>query len=160
MDRLWPAVTVLTLAIVSTAGGTPLDTAYDLLHAIEYCDGNALLETFSESLRLQIVTQIDQMRQIALKDPAIAGITVQRLGGGVTEYDLEHLTVEELLGKGLERISLSSSDMVEEEQVTMSGRTASVALYWPDGESISFRMVWENSSWKITGTDLLSILFR
>jgi hypothetical protein len=159
MDRLWIILTVSTLIIVPAAGSTPLDTAYDLLYAIEFCDGAAMLETFTESLSLQISVRIEELRQLALADPSIAARTIRRFGGTMTIYDLENLSSDELLGRVLEGVHLSLPQNVDEEYLTMSGRNAEVTLSWIDGGSVSFTMVWEESSWRISDTVLLSMLF-
>jgi len=159
MDRLWIVVTVSILILAPAAGSTPLDTAYDFLYAVEFGDGAAMLETFTESLSLQISSQIEQMRQLALADPSIAARTIRRFGGTMTMYDLENLSPDELLGRVLQGVHLSLPENVDEEYLTMSGRNAEVTLLWIDGGSISFTMVWEESSWRISDTDLLSMLF-
>ncbi len=159
MDRLWLALTASILILAPSAGSTPLDTAYDFLYAVEFGDGAAMLGTFTESLSLQISARIEQMRQLALADQSIAARTIRRFGGTMTMYDLENLSPDELLGRVLEGIHLSLPENVDEEYLTMSGRNAEVTLSWIDGGSVSFTMVWEDSGWRISDTDLLSMLF-
>ena len=159
MDRLRIVLILSILVLAPAAGSTPLDTAYDFLYAVEFGDGTAMLDTFTEALRVQISSQIEQLRQLALADPSVAAGTIRRFDGFITLYDLENLPPDELLGRLLEGIHLSLPENVDEEYLTMSGRNAEVTLTWIDGGSVSFSMVWEESSWRISDTDLLSMLF-
>jgi len=45
--------------------------------------------------------------------------------------------------------------MVERMDLNMTGRNAEVTVHWPDGRSASLAMVWEDSSWRITGSYFL-----
>lgn len=158
MDSVRVLLTVLTFAAVSAVSATPLDTAYDFLYAVERGDGGDFLETLTESLGLQLTGQLEQLRQIALSNRSIAERLQPRFG--ITQWDLEYLSPEELLGRILESVYLYPLTDIAEEVVSMSGRDADVILYWQNGGSLSFTMVWEESSWRISGSDLFSMLFH
>jgi len=158
MDSVRVLLTVLTFAVASAVLATPLDTAYDFLYAVERGDGSTFLETLTESLGLQLTGQLEQLRQIALSDQSIAERLQPRFG--ITQWDLENLSPEELLGRILEGVNLHPAIDVVEEEMSMSGRDADVTLYWDSGGSLSFTMVWEESCWRISGSDLFSMLFQ
>jgi hypothetical protein len=157
MDTLRTGL-ILLIVIAQVAAATPLDTAYDFLYAVESGDGDAFLETLTESLRQSITYQLEEIRKLVLEDGSLAGAFLPRFG--VTMWELENLSLTDLLGKVLLSVALYPSWDVGREEVTMEGREADVTLHWPDGGSLSFEMVWEESSWRISGSDLFSMLFH
>jgi hypothetical protein len=158
MDSVRPFLTAIAFAFASVASATPLDTAYDFLYAVEAWNGESFLETLTESLGQQLIGQLEELRHISLSDTSIGERLQTRFG--ITPWDLENLTTGELLGRILEGVHLYSADEITEEKVSMSGRDADVILYWENGGSLSFTMVWEQGNWRISGSDLFSIIFN
>lgn len=157
--RAFLVFTVLAATAVSAAD--PIDTAYDLMDAVSYQDGYALRELLSQDLWSTISTFIDQVRELAVADPALAGdILSSRYRGRITVNDLEILTNEEILGIVMGGMNLQPEDQVESESAQLEGRNATVVLYYFNGGSVSFRMTWENSGWRITDSSLLGVVFQ
>ncbi len=145
----------------AVAASSPLDTAYDLMDAIEYQDGYALERIFAEDLYLTFTEFLDQTRILAEADPVLAeNILRSRYRGRITVDDLVMLSTEEMLGKILGEVSLQSDEQIEQESANLEGREATVVITYFNGATISFRMIWENSDWRITDTSLLAAFFN
>ncbi|MCK5130926.1 MAG: hypothetical protein KAR40_02100 [Candidatus Sabulitectum sp.] len=149
------------LLIVVVANASPLDTAYDLLDAITYQDGYALEDIFSDDLYATFTGFLDQTRILVEADPVLAGnILQQRYGGSIAVDDFAELSNEEMLGKIMGEVNLQPEEQIQQETADMAGRDATVVISYFNGASISFRMVWENSNWRITDTSLLATIFQ
>ena len=147
--------------LIFIAGASPVDTAYDLFDAVEYQDGYALERIFSEDLYVTFTDFLDQTRVLAEADPVLAeSILLQRYRGRITVDDLIMLSNEEMLGRILGEVHLQSGEQIEQESANMEGREATVVITYFNGATISFRMIWENSDWRITDTSLLSSFFN
>ncbi len=152
---------IAVLLILFAASADPVDTAYDLLDAVEWQDGYALEGLLTEDLFTTITAFLDQARELVETDPVLAGnILYQRYRGRVTVEDFDYMTNEELLGRLMGEITLQSSDLVQSESAEMQGRNATAVITYFNGETVSFSMVWENSSWRIADSSLLSVLFN
>lgn len=149
------------LAITFESAGDPIDTAYDLMEAIEFQDGYALEGLLTEDLYGAITGFLDQARDIIAEDPALAGsFLARRYGDRISLEDFEFLTNEEILGKILGEATLMPEWMIENESATLEGRTATVVLTYQNGASVSFALAWENSGWRISDSSLLGTFFR
>jgi len=157
--KILKAALVLTAAAVVQAD--PVDTAYDLMDAIEYGDGYALEGLLTEDLYSVINGFIDQVRGIIETDPILAeDLLNSRYRNSLTLDDFAVLNNQEILGKAMMQINLQPMEQVESEEAQMEGRSASVVIRYFNGSSISFRMSWENSGWKIADSSLLGFLFN
>lgn len=155
--KLMPAA---ILVFCAAAAADPVDTAYELLEAIEYGDGYALENLLSEDLYAALNGFIDQVRVLIDTDPVLAeDLLRSRYGNALTIEIFEYATNEELLGMAMDRIPVQSYDMVENESAQLQGREAVVVISYFDGSSVSFRMTWENSDWRVTDSSLLVSLF-
>ncbi len=149
------------MSITAFVYASPLDTAYDLLDAVAYQDGYALEEIFTADLYRTFTSFFDQIRALVELDPVLAeSLLNSRYGQRVTISDFQGLSDEEVFGKILGEVHLQSDEQIERETVNMQGRDATVVLFYFNGASISFRMVWENSYWRIADTSLLTTLFH
>ncbi len=147
-------------SITAVVYASPLDTAYDLLDAVTYQDGYALEEIFTSDLYRTFTSFFEQVRALVELDPALAeSILYNRYGGRVTISDFQGLSDQEIFGKIMGEICLQPEEQIQQESVNMEGREATVVFLYFNGASISFRMVWENSYWRIADTSLLATLF-
>lgn len=154
-------IVVTILFIAGAVAASPLDTAYDLLDAITYQDGYALENVFAEDLYTALTEFLDQTRILVEADPVLAGnILQQRYRGRITVDDFAVLNNEELLGKIMGEVYLQPDEQIQQETADMEAREATVVISYFNGASISFRMVWEDSNWRITDTSLLSTVFQ
>lgn len=153
-------ITILTLAlIVSVASSTPVDTTWDLLNAVEYCDGERFLELMSESLRIQIESSYQQLKQIASEEPDMAETMLRELGMNLTTWDLEWMAAADFVTRMLDGVYLPSLENVILENSSMNGRNAEVEFTWHSGYSLCIQLTWEESSWKVTGSPVIDQLF-
>ncbi|MEA3267248.1 MAG: hypothetical protein U9P42_09960 [Candidatus Fermentibacteria bacterium] len=154
-------IIVTILFIAGAVSASPLDTAYDLLDAVTYQDGYALENVFAQDLYSTLTEFLNQTRILVEADPVLAGnILQQRYRGRITVDDFAVLNNEELLGKIMGEVHLQPDQQIQQESVNMEGRNATVVLLYFNGASVSFRMVWEDSNWRIADTSLLATLFN
>ena len=158
MDLVRLPLILALVAVSAPAGATPQDTAYDLLYAVETGNGEAFLGTLTEELSGQLTARIEELRRLVLADGSTVAVVLARFG--LTRWELENLPAVDLLGRMLQSLDMHSGVDVVEEDVSMKGREADVTLYWYDGGSVSFGMVWEESSWRIADSDLFSMMFK
>jgi hypothetical protein len=158
MDRMRLPLILALVTLPSIVGATPLDTAYDLLYAVETGNGDGFLATLTVSLSQQLCGQLEELRRLVVGDESLAAAVRPRFG--LTQWELENLSTADLLGRMLLSLDMHSAVDVVEEDVSMKGGEADVTLHWYDGGSVSFGMVWEESSWRISESDLFSMLFR
>jgi hypothetical protein len=152
-------IIVLIAGMVSVLGADPVDSARDLLYAVEYGDGASFMDLLSESVRAQLDSAYKQLQDVALDDPGLAETLLERTGSGLTTWDLEWMTTVDFVSALLVSVELPPSDEVTSEKVSMYGRNAEVIMTWLSGYSITFYFIWEDSSWKLTGSSLLDRLF-
>ncbi len=153
-------ITILTLvSISSVASSTPTDSTWDLLQAVEDCDGERFLDLMSESVRIQIELSYQQLKELVATNPGLAETLLTESGTGLTTWDLEWMTAEDLVSRMLERVYLPPLENVISEEASMRGRNAEVVFTWYSGYSLSIQFAWEESSWKVTGSSLLEQLF-
>lgn len=153
-------ITLSTLvSISSVALSTPIDSAWDLLNAVEYQDGERFMDLMSESVRTQIEWSYQQLRELAVENPGLVETLLSRSGTSLTIWDLEWMTSEDLVSRMLEGVYLPPLENVISEEASMSGRNAEVVLTWRSGYSLLLQFTWEESSWRITGSPILEQLF-
>ncbi len=160
MNRFYSTFILMPLLLVTFAISDPIDTANDFLFAVEYQNGYAMEEIFSQDLYNTFISFFDQMRALADADPVLAeNLIRQKYGNRVELSDLTELSNEEILSLLLGEIHLQSTTQIEQESAQMEGRTATVVLTYFDKSSVSFSMAWEVGCWKITNTSLLTMFF-
>lgn len=158
MKRFFPVLLLLASAAVMRAD--PVDTAYDLMEAVEYGDGYALEGLLTADLYAAIDGFIDQVRAIMETDPVLAeNLLYSRYRGRITLDDFAVLNNCEIMGMVMGEAQLQPFEQVEGEEAQLEGRNATVVIRYFDGSSISFRMSWENSGWRVADTSLLAYLF-
>jgi len=154
------AITALTLLLVSsTASSTPVDTTWDLLDAVECRNGERFLDLMSESLRLQIELNFQQLKDMMEEDPGLVETLLRESGMGLTTWDLEWMTEADFISRLLEKVNLPPLDNITSEEVSMTGRNAEVVFTWYSGYSLLIQFTWEESSWKVTGSPVIDQLF-
>ncbi len=153
-------ITLLTIiSISSVASSTPIDSTWDLLYAVDNRDGERFLDLMSESVRVQIELSYQQLRDLAADNPGLAETLLRESGSGVTTWDLEWMNAEDFVSRMLEGVYLPPLDNVVSEEASLRGRNADVLFTWHSGYSLSIQLSWEESSWKVTGSPVLSQLF-
>ncbi|RKZ09707.1 hypothetical protein DRQ25_05405 [Candidatus Fermentibacteria bacterium] len=113
----------------------------------------------SESVRVQIELSYQQLRDLAADNPGLAETLLRESGSGVTTWDLEWMNAEDFVSRMLEGVYLPPLDNVVSEEASLRGRNADVLFTWHSGYSLSIQLSWEESSWKVTGSPVLSQLF-
>ncbi|MCD4700362.1 MAG: hypothetical protein K8S24_00750, partial [Candidatus Aegiribacteria sp.] len=122
-------------------------------------DGERFLDLMSESVMIQIESSIRQLKELMEEDPGLAETLLRESDTGLTTWDLEWMTSEDLVSRMLEGVYLPPLENIISEEASLRGRNAEVVFTWYSGYSLSLRFVWEESSWKITGSPLLEQLF-
>lgn len=155
MDMVRAALLLALTAVPASA--SPADTADDFLRAVEWRDGEALLETLSSSLRATLEARWAEFGSVAQVHPEFAGVVLSRTLPYLSPSDLAGMSLAEFLSQLMPTLDLAGYEaaMVERMDLDMTGRDADVTVHWPDGRSASLAMVWEESSWRITGSDFL-----
>lgn len=161
MDFLRTSLTVAVavIAFAPSARATPIDAAWDILYAVERCDGDSFMEVLSNSVRSQIEAAYAQLQEIALQNPQLAEELLRRTGAGLAPSDLEWMTLEDFVSGLLGSVQMPSLDEVASESTSMSGRNAQVVFTWDSGRSMTFQLTWEDSAWRVTGSSVLERLF-
>ncbi|MEN8208755.1 MAG: hypothetical protein ABFR50_05850 [Candidatus Fermentibacteria bacterium] len=161
MDILRNSVIIILtiVSISSSAFSTPIDSAWDLLYAVENRDGECFLDLMSESVRVQIEHSYQQLKDLAVENPDFAETLLRESGSGVTTWDLEWMNAEDFVSRMLEGVNLPPLDNIISEEASLRGRNADVLFSWSSGYSISIQLSWEESSWKVTGSPVLNQLF-
>ena len=155
---LLPAV---LLTAVLSLRADPVDTAYDLMEAIEYRDGYALEDLLSQDLYAAIDGFLEQVRGMIETDPVLAGNLLEgRYSGSITIDDFRNMTNQEILGRVMGEVRLLPLEQVESETARLEGRNAVVVISYFGGASVSFDMTWEDGGWRVTDSSLLGEVFR
>jgi len=150
----------LAVLLVCSVVASPVDTAYDLFDAVARQDGYALENLVSSDLYTAFTEFVDQMKALRDEDPVLVESLLQsRYRGRITVADFESLNNQEILGVLLGEVVVQPDEQVMRETAEMEGRNATVVIYYSNGASISFQMVWEDGNWRITDTSLLAYLF-
>ncbi|NOQ21811.1 MAG: hypothetical protein GQ565_04060 [Candidatus Aegiribacteria sp.] len=154
-------ITLLTIiSISSVASSTPIDSTWDLLHVVENRDGERFLGMMSESVRTQIESSYQQLRELVATNPGLAETLLRESGTGLTTWDLEWMNADDFVSRMLEGVYLPPLENIISEEASMRGRNADVLFTWHSGYSLSIQFSWEESSWKITGSPVLNQLFQ
>jgi len=153
-------ITLLTIfSISSVASSTPIDSTWDLLHAVENRDGEWFMDMMSESVRNQIESSYQQLKELIATNPGLVEAFLRESGIGLTIWDLEWMTAEDFISRMLDGIYLPPLGNVISEEASMRGRNAEVVFTWHSGYSLMIQFSWEESSWKVTGSPVLEQLF-
>lgn len=137
----------------------PIDTSLDFLTALERADGEAVTALLSGDLRQRLQDVFDQLSALAVENPDMLEAALSRFGDRLSPSDIADLPLESLVGRLLEgRVFLDTNRIVMENAV-LEGRNATVVLEFEGGGSVSFRMVWEESDWRIADSSVLNLLF-
>lgn len=160
MDLVRTALCLLLTA--SMASATPVDTADDFLRAVEWGDGEALMETLSSSLRATLESRWVDFSGLLLEHPEYAGAALSRIMPYISPQDAAGMSLAGFLSLLLPQLDMSGyeSTMVSRLTAEMTGREALVVMSWPDGRSVDFAMVWEDGSWRIASSILLESLLQ
>lgn len=155
MDMVRAALLLALIAVPAFA--SPVDTADDFLRAVEWGDGEALLETLSPSLRATLEARWAEFGAVVQVRPELARVVLSRSLSYLSTTDLAGMSLAEFLSQLMPTLNLAGyeASMVERMDLNMTGRNAEVTVHWPDGRSASLAMVWEDSSWRITGSYFL-----
>jgi hypothetical protein len=150
---------LIVLAMAGPSNATPVDTTWDLLYAVEYGNGSGFMELLTESLNEQVEAAFDQLKAIAAEDPSLAEELMASYGVLISAGELETITLEEFVSDLLYTVNLPPLEEVVSEQASLEGRRAQVVFTWYSGYSMTFQLVWEASSWRITGASVIDDLF-
>jgi len=155
-----PVIIILMLVSFSaTVFSTPVDSTRDLLQSVENCDGKWFLELVSESLRLQIESGCQQLKDIAKENPGLAETLLDEMNIGLTMQDMEWMTTGDFVSRMLEKVYLPPFENIVSEETSMNGRNSVVVFTWSSGYSLTVRLSWEESSWKVSGSPVVDQLF-
>lgn len=150
--RYWMIAAVFPFLFLNA---DPINTAYDFLDALERADGAGVIRLLSRDLSGRLGEVLDELQLLAAENPSMLTAALARFGGRLSPDDILIHSHDELIGRLLEGRSFPVQDQVAEENAVLEGRNAVVVLHFIDGGSVSFRMVWEESTWKIADTSLL-----
>ncbi|MBN1434847.1 hypothetical protein JW921_08810 [Candidatus Fermentibacterales bacterium] len=151
----------LLLAPGSAASG-PVDSVLDFLDATRRADGQAVADLLCEDLLALFDSTLVLLRTVASEDGVLARELLERYGLDAEPWEISTWEVPDLIGVVLESrpvLDPSATAEVEREVISMQGRRASVTLSWSRGLTASFELVWEDGTWKLTGTSLMSRWF-
>jgi len=158
LRRLIPALVLSFPLHVATA--TPIDTGHDLLDAVQAHDGDRFLTLLSDGLAARMEEGYLRLKEYAETDPSLTDGMLAGMGVSATAAELSWMSFEDFAGRVLEGVELPDRGSLLSESASMKGRDAEVLFAWADGSSLDLRMVWEDSSWRITGSSLLAAFFR
>lgn len=137
----------------------PIDTAIDFLAALERADGEAITAHLSRDLRQRLADVFSQLALLGTENPDMLEAALSRFGDRLTPADIAGLSLESLLGRLLEGRSFPDTSLILMENAVLEGRNSTVVLGFEGGGTVSFRMVWEESDWRIADSSLLNMLF-
>lgn len=157
LRNLLTAAVILSLSSVILA--TPVDTAWDLVYAVESRDGQWFLDLMSESLCAQIESRIEQIKELAETNPELIDEFLLSTGLPISAYDLQWMSSSDFISTVLENINLPPLGNIVSEEASLNGRNATVIFKWSSGYSLNLQVVWEESSWKVTGSSILARIF-
>jgi hypothetical protein len=137
----------------------PIDTSLDFLAALERADGEAVTALLSGDLRRRLQDVFDQLSVLGAENPDMLEAALSRFGDRLTPSDIAGLSLGSLVGRLLEGRVFPDTSRITMENAVLEGRSATVVLEFQDGGTVSFRMVWEESDWRIADSSLLNMLF-
>lgn len=137
----------------------PIDTAIDFLAALERADGEAVTAHLSSDLRGRLADVFAQLSLLGTENPDMLEAALSRFGDRLTPADIAGLSFESLVGRLLEGRSFPDTSLILMENAVLEGRNSTVVLGFEGGGTVSFRMVWEQSDWRIADSSLLNMLF-
>lgn len=137
----------------------PIDTSLDFLTALERADGEAVTALLSRDLRQRLQDVFAQLSVLAAENPGMLEAALSRFGDRLTSTDITGLPLESLVGRLLEGRVFPDTGLIVLENAILEGRNATVVLEFQDGGTVSFRMVWEESDWRIADSSVLNMLF-
>lgn len=147
-----------TLALAAAAAqATPFDAVDDFLRAVEYSDAGALLGTLSASLVQTLEARWDDVRALVAEDPEAGGAVVARIIPYIMPADVEYMSLEQALTLVLPGVDLDGHgpETAMRTEARLRGAQAEVVYTWPDGESARFSLVFEDGTWRISGSGML-----
>ncbi len=137
----------------------PIDVAHDFLWAAGSADGAMLAGLLSRDLTARLDDVFQQMSLLAAQNPDMLSAALARFDGRISPEEVTSLSRDELLGRLLQGRSFPGSHEVTRENAVLEGRNATVVLDFEGGGTVSFRMVWEDSQWKVADTSVLRMIF-
>ncbi|MCD4701520.1 MAG: hypothetical protein K8S24_06655, partial [Candidatus Aegiribacteria sp.] len=143
---------LMLISVSSVASSTPIDSTWDLLYAVENRDGERFLDLMSESVRVQIESSYQQLKELVTSNPDLAAALLRESGSGLSTWDIEWMMVEDFVSRMLEGVSLPPLENIISEETSLIGRNADVLFTWYSGYSLSIQFTWEESSWKVNGS--------
>ncbi len=144
----------LILAVCSSAIAAPIDTVFDALHYVEYCEGNKLLDLLSDSFRQQLEFFYSQFLELAEIDPNTASRYLR--GSGISLLDLEWMNLGDVTSRILEHMSLPTFTDVVSDSTVFNGDYAETILTMTDSSKIHIYMVFEEAGWKINSSSIIT----
>ncbi|MFO7626087.1 MAG: hypothetical protein R6V62_02365 [Candidatus Fermentibacteraceae bacterium] len=137
----------------------PIDTSLDFLTALERADGEAVTALLSRDLRQRLQEVFEQLAALGAENPDMLEAALSRFGDRLSPADITDLPLESLVGRLLEGRAFPDTEQIVMENAVLEGRNATVVLEFQGGGSVSFRMVWEDSDWRIADSSVLNMLF-
>jgi len=137
----------------------PIDTSLDFLLALERADGQAVTALLSRDLRQRLQDVFGQLAVLGAENPGMLEAALSRFGDRLSPSDIAELPLESIVGRLLEGRVFPDTGRIVMENAVLEGRNATVVLEFQEGAAVSFRMVWEDSDWRIADSSLLYMLF-
>ncbi len=137
----------------------PIDTSLDFLLALERADGQAVTALLSRDLRQRLQDVFGQLAVLGAENPGMLEAALSRFGDRLSPSDIAELPLESIVGRLLEGRVFPDTGRIVMENAVLEGRSATVVLEFQEGAAVSFRMVWEDSDWRIADSSLLYMLF-
>jgi hypothetical protein len=149
--------TALAAVAASAAQATPFDAVDDFLRAVESADAGALLGTLSTSLVQTLEARWEDVRALFEEDPGAGGAVVARIIPYINPEDVVRLSLEQVLALVLPAVDLGGHgpETAMRTEARLRGAQAEVVYTWPDGESARFSLVFEEGTWRISGSGML-----
>ncbi len=158
--RMHQLILAAVLLIAASGAATPIDTGWDLLYAVESRNGGDFLDLLTESLRTQIESRFQQLKELAESEPSFVDDALSSAGVNVTAFDLGWMSAPDFVSRILDGVVLPNLNDIVEEEASLSGRNADVTFEWNSGYVLTVQMVWESSAWRVVGSPVLGEMFR
>lgn len=154
-----PVLALLLSGLFKGVHADPIDTSLDFLTALERADGDAVTALLSRDLRQRLQEVFEQLSDLGAENPDMLEAALSRFGDRLSPADITDLPLESIVGRLLEGRTFPDTDQIVLENAVLEGRNATVVLEFQGGGSVSFRMVWEESDWRIADSSVLNMLF-
>ena len=154
-----PLLALLLSGLFQVVHADPIDTSLDFLTALERADGEAVTALLSRDLRQRLQDVFEQLSALGAENPDMLEAALSRFGDRLSPSDITDLPLESIVGRLLEGRAFPDTDQIVMENAVLEGRNATVVLEFQGGGSVSVRMVWEESDWRIADSSLLNMLF-